>query len=600
MALDGIYLRHLKAEIENNILGARVDKIYQPSRDELVFVMRSLEGSYKLLLSARPNTARVNFTATKPENPKQPPMLCMLMRKRLQSAKLTEVEQKGLERVLTLKFDAVNELGDHVMLSLVCEIMGKYSNIIFVNEEGKVIDALRRVDAEMSSERLILPGIIYRDPPAQDKLCILDTEISDIVKAINSLPKAMTLSKALMAVLQGISPIIAREIEHGVGRGNEVVTTEMTDADFGRLMFALRDLKDRAQNLDGTPVTVIDPRLKKPKDFAFMNITQYGSAMTVKRNVGDSKTPFSDVLDNFYEERDAADRMRAKSSDLLKLLSNREERIARKINNQRAELKECARRDELRIKADLINSNLYAIPKSASSVQLMNYYDENCPMVEIKLNPAWSASQNAQKYYKDYRKAKTAEAKLNEQIALSEAELDYIESVFYALTEAKTEQDLSEIRSELAASGYVKVVGGKQNFKNGKKNPNKKEQIGKPLRFEVSDGFTVLVGRNNRQNDKLTMKDSSNNDIWFHTKNIPGSHTVLVTDGREPTEKAMEDAAVLAAVHSKAKDSSQIPVDFTQIRNVHKPIGAKPGMVNYFNYKTVYVNPEEFEGKDSN
>ncbi len=451
----------------------------------------------------------------------------------------------------------------------------------------------------MSSERLILPGIIYRDPPAQDKLCILDTEISDIVKAINSLPKAMTLSKALMAVLQGISPIIAREIEHGVGRGNEVITTEMTDADFGRLMFALRDLKDRAQNLDGTPVTVIDPRLKKPKDFAFMNITQYGSAMTVKRNVGDSKTPFSDVLDNFYEERDAADRMRAKSSDLLKLLSNREERIARKINNQRAELKECARRDELRIKADLINSNLYAIPKSASSVQLMNYYDENCPTVEIKLNPAWSASQNAQKYYKDYRKAKTAEEKLNEQIALSEAELDYIESVFYALTEAKTEQDLAEIRSELAASGYVKVANGKQNSKNGKKNPNKKEQIGKPLRFEVSDGFTVLVGRNNRQNDKLTMKDSSNNDIWFHTKNIPGSHTVLVTDGREPTEKAMEDAAVLAAVHSKAKDSSQIPVDFTQIRNVHKPIGAKPGMVNYFNYKTVYVNPEEFDGKDS-
>lgn len=597
MALDGIFLRHLKAEIENNVLGGRVDKIYQPSRDELVFVMRTFDGSFKLLLSARPNTARVNFTATKPENPKQPPMLCMLMRKRLQSAKLIGVEQNGLERALTLKFDSVNELGDHVVLSLVCEIMGKYSNIIFVNEEGKVIDALRRVDAEMSSERLILPGIIYRDPPAQDKLCILDTEISDIIKAVKSLPKAMTLSKALMAVLQGISPIISREIEHLVGRGNEVVTTDMTDADFGRLMFALRDLKDRAQNLDGTPVTVIDPRLKKPKDFAFMNITQYGSAMTVKRYVGESKTPFSDLLDNFYEERDSADRMRAKSADLLKLLSNREERIARKINNQRAELEECAQRDELRIKADLINSNLYAIPKSASSVELMNYYDESCPMIKIKLNPAWTASQNAQKYYKDYRKAKIAESKLQEQIALSEAELSYIESVFYALTEAKTEQDLAEIRSELAAQGYVKSNDSKTNRKNGNKNPGKKEQIGKPLRFEVSDGFTVLVGRNNRQNDKLTMKDSSNNDIWFHTKNIPGSHTVLVTDGRTPTDKAMEDAAVLAAVHSKAKESSQIPVDYTQIRNVHKPVGAKPGMVNYFNYKTVYVNPEDFEGE---
>ena len=536
MALDGIFLRHLKAEIENNVLGGRVDKIYQPSRDELVFVMRTFEGSYKLLLSARPNTARINFTATKPENPKQPPMLCMLMRKRLQSAKLIEVEQKGLERCLTLKFDAVNELGDHVILSLVCEIMGKYSNIIFVNEEGKVIDALRRVDAEMSSERLILPGIIYRDPPAQDKLCILDTDINDIIKAIQNLPKAMTLSKALMATLQGISPIISREIEHIVGRGNEVITTEMSDADFGRLMFALRDLKDRAQNLDGTPVTVIDNKLKKPKDFAFMNITQYGSAMTIRRNVSESKTAFSDVLDGFYEERDSIDRMRAKSSDLLKLLSNREERISRKINNQRAELEQCAQRDELRIKGDLINSNLYSIPKSASSVQLMNYYEEDCPMVEIKLNPAWSASQNAQKYYKDYRKAKTAETKLNEQIEISEHELEYLESVFYALTEAKTEQDLGEIRSELAAQGYVKA---NQN----KKNPNKKEQIGKPLRFEVSDGFVVLVGRNNRQNDKLTMKDASNNDIWFHTKNIPGSHTILVTDGKTPTDKAMEDAA---------------------------------------------------------
>jgi predicted ribosome quality control (RQC) complex YloA/Tae2 family protein len=588
MALDGIFLRHLKAEIENNVLGGRVDKIYQPSRDELVFVMRTFEGSYKLLLSARPNTARINFTATKPENPKQPPMLCMLMRKRLQSAKLIEVEQKGLERCLTLKFDAVNELGDHVTLSLVCEIMGKYSNIIFVNEEGKVIDALRRVDAEMSSERLILPGIIYRDPPAQDKLCILDTDINDIIKAIQNLPKAMTLSKALMATLQGISPIISREIEHIVGRGNEVITTEMSDADFGRLMFALRDLKDRAQNLDGTPVTVIDNKLKKPKDFAFMNITQYGSAMTIRRNVSESKTAFSDVLDGFYEERDSIDRMRAKSSDLLKLLSNREERISRKINNQRAELEQCAQRDELRIKGDLINSNLYSIPKSASSVQLMNYYEEDCPMVEIKLNPAWSASQNAQKYYKDYRKAKTAETKLNEQIEISEHELEYLESVFYALTEAKTEQDLGEIRSELAAQGYVKA---NQN----KKNPNKKEQIGKPLRFDVSDGFVVLVGRNNRQNDKLTMKDASNNDIWFHTKNIPGSHTILVTDGKTPTDKAMEDAAVLAAIHSKAKESSQIPVDYTQVRNVFKPQGAKPGMVNYFNYKTVYVNPEDFD-----
>ena len=582
MALDGIFLHHIKKEIEDKLIGGRVDKIYQPNRDELVFAFRTREENFKLLLSARPNTSRVHFTKINLENPKQPPMLCMLLRKKLMSAKLIEVEQKGLERVLVFKFDSVNELGDHVVLSLAVEIMGKYSNIIFVSEEGKIIDALKRVDAEMSSERLIFPGLLYRDPPPQDKLCILDCDISEIINKIHELPRAMSLSKALVAVMQGISPVVSRELEMIAGRCQELVTTEMSDADFGRLMFALRDLKDTALSCDGKPYTVIDGKLKKPKDFAFMNITQYGSAASVRR-----ENSFSELLDNFYAERDSIDRMRAKSTDLLKLLSSREERLTRKINNQRAELLDCDKKEELRIKADLINSNLYSIPKNASSVELMNYYEEDYPMVTIKLNPAWSASQNAQKYYEDYRKAKTAEIKLQEQIDLGLKELQYIETVFYALTQAKTEQDLSEIRAELSEQGYVKNRGGKKN--------GKATALGKPLKFEVSDGFTVLVGRNNRQNDKLTLKDASNNDIWFHTKNIPGSHVILVTDGREPTDKAMTEAAILAAKHSRAKDSSQIPVDYAKVRHVSKPQGAKPGMVIYVNYKTIYVNPEEFE-----
>lgn len=585
MALDGIFLHHIKKEIEDKLIGGRVDKIYQPNRDELVFAFRTREENFKLLLSARPNTSRVHFTKINLENPKQPPMLCMLLRKKLMSAKLIEVEQKGLERVLVFKFDSVNELGDHVVLSLAVEIMGKYSNIIFVSEEGKIIDALKRVDAEMSSERLIFPGLLYRDPPPQDKLCILDCDINEIINKIHELPKSMSLSKALMAVMQGISPVVSRELEMIAGRGQELVTTEMSDADFGRLMFALRDLKDTALSCDGKPYTVIDAKLRKPKDFAFMNITQYGSAATVRR-----ENSFSELLDNFYAERDSIDRMRAKSTDLLKLLSSREERLTRKINNQRAELLDCDKKEELRIKADLINSNLYAIPKNASSVELMNYYEEDYPMVTIKLNPAWSASQNAQKYYKDYRKAKTAEIKLQEQIDLGLKELQYIETVFYALTQAKTEQDLSEIRAELSEQGYAKNRGGKKN--------GKAPALGKPLKFEVADGFTVLVGRNNRQNDKLTLKDASNNDIWFHTKNIPGSHVILVTDGREPTDRAMTEAAILAAKHSRAKDSSQIPVDYAKVRHVSKPQGAKPGMVIYVNYKTIYVNPEEFETED--
>lgn len=577
MALDGIYLHHIKKEIEDKLIGGRVDKIYQPNKDELVFAFRTREENFKLLLSARPNTARVHFTKIALENPKQPPMLCMLMRKKLMSAKLIGVEQKGLERVLVFRFDSVNELGDHVILSIAVEIMGKYSNIVFVNEDGKIIDALKRVDAEMSSERLVFPGLLYRDPPPQDKLCILDTSVTDIIDRIKSLPKSMTLSKALMAVMQGISPIVSRELEMLAGKGRELVTTEMSDADFGRLMFALRDLKDAAESCSGKPVTVINKQTKKPADFSFMNITQYGQSADIRK-----EESFSSLLDRFYAERDSIDRMRVKSMDLLKLLSNREERLTRKINNQRAELSDCAHKDELRIKGDLINSNLYAIPKSVSSVELMNYYDEACPMVTIKMNPAWSASQNAQKYYKDYRRAKTAEIKLNEQIALGEQELEYLDTLFFALTEARSEQDLSEIREELAEQNYIKSQKGKK----------KSQGAGKPMSFEVSDGFTVLVGKNNRQNDKLTLKDASNNDYWFHTKNIPGSHTILVTNGREPTDQAMTDAAVLAAKHSKAKDSSQIPVDYTKVRYVSKPQGSKPGMVIYVNYKTIYVNPE--------
>lgn len=579
MALDGIFLHHIKAELEEALIGARVDKIYQPNRDELVFSFRTYENSYKLLLSARPNTARVHFTEISLENPKQPPMLCMLLRKKLLSAKLTGIRQKSLERVLLLDFDSVNELGDHVTLTVAVEIMGKYSNIILVGEDGKIIDALKRVDAEMSSERLIFPGLLYRDPPPQEKLCLLDCEPEEILRRIDSLPRAMSLSKALMSLLQGISPIVSRELEQIAGRGREVVTSEMSDYARNRLVKALQALRDTAESASGKPYTVVNAQ-KKPVDFSFMEITQYGDSAQIRQ-----EESFSKLLDRFYAERDQIDRMRARSTDILKLLSNKADRLSRKINNQKAELSECDKKDELRIKADLINSNLYAIPKNASQVELMNYYEEGCPMVSVKLNPALSASQNAQKYYKEYRKAKTAEVKLKEQIELGIKELEYVDSVFYALTEAETEQDLNEIRAELAEQGYVKHP------KDGKK--KKAPVTGKPLKVETEDGFTILVGRNNKQNDKLTMKDASNNDYWFHTKNIHGSHVILVTEGREPSEKAMEEAARLAAMHSKAKDSSQVPVDYTKVRNVSKPQGAKPGMVIYVNYKTVYINPME-------
>ncbi len=578
MALDGAFLRHIKQELEEKLLGARVDKIHQPNREELVVAFRTRESGYKVLFSARANSARVHFTTIPLENPKQPPMLCMLLRKKLQGAKVVAIRQPELERLLHFDFDSINELGDHVILTLTMEIMGRYSNIILSDENGKIIDALKRVDAEMSSQRLVLPGLSYQLPPPQNKLCPLSTSQQQVVEALKALPKDMELSKGFLSVLQGVSPIVCRELAHRVGRGAELTVKTMDEEQYFRAGFFYQQMKETIDQVSGKPYMAVNLQ-KKPMDFSFMEIHQYGTSAVVK----EAET-FSQLLDEFYRERDKQERMRVREQDLLRLLSTHSERLSRKINAQRGELEQCANRDALRVAGDLISASMYAISKGASSVDLPDFYQEDQPLVHIKLDPALTPSQNAQKYYKEYRKAKTAEEKLTEQIDLAGKELEYLESVLDALARAETERDLSEIRGELAEQGYLRV------------HRNKKEKpaaVSAPMRFTTSDGFTVLVGRNNRQNDKLTLKTANNNDIWFHTKNIPGSHTVLVTEGKAPTETAMEEAAKLAALHSRAKDSAQVPVDYTQIRNVSKPQGAKPGMVIYVNYKTIYVTPDK-------
>ena len=586
MALDGAFLRHIKQELEEKLLGARVDKIHQPNREEVLVAFRTREAAYKVLFSARANSARVHFTAIPLENPKQPPMLCMLLRKKLQGAKLVAIRQPELERLLHFDFDCINELGDHVTLTLTMEIMGRYSNIILTDEEGKIVDALKRVDAEMSSQRLVLPGLSYHLPPPQNKLCPLATSSQQVVEALNALPKDMELSKGYLAVLQGVSPIVCRELAHQVGRGRELTVKTMDEEQVFRAGFFYQQMRDTVEAVSGKPFMAASPQ-GKPMDFSFLEIHQYGTAAVVKE-----AESFSQLLDEFYRERDKQERMRVREQDLLKLLSTHSERLSRKINAQRGELEQCAGRDGLRVAGDLISAQMYQMEKGAESVEIPDFYQEGSPLVRIKLDPALTPSQNAQKYYKEYRKAKTAEEKLTEQIELAGKELEYLESVLDALARAETERDLAEIRAELQEQGYLRKLRSK------KEKPVvlpvvPAHQHRKPIGSGKLHGFTVLVGRNNRQNDRLTLKTANNNDIWFHTKNIPGSHTVLVTQGREPTETAMEEAALLAAQHSRAKDSSQVPVDYTQIRYVSKPQGAKPGMVIYVNYKTLYVTPGE-------
>ena len=566
MALDGAFLHCLRDELRLSLQESRIDKIHQPSKEELVFAMRGRNGTEKLYLSARVNSPRVQLTAVSLENPATPPPFCMLLRKRLTGARLVDVRQPGLERVLYFDFDALNELGDTVRLTVAVELMGRHSNLILIGEGDRIVDAIKRVDLSMSPIRPILPGAPYLPPPSDasryDALLCEPSELADVV-----LQSGLPTDKALQSAVQGFSPLICREIAHRVG---EEVSRERLAEAIGRVREALQPNGRRVPYLlyrpDGSPL-----------EFSFLPITQYGLDAT-----GREAPTFSALLDDFYAEKDAAERMRRCAHDITRTLTTVTERLIRKLDNQRRELAASGEREQKRLYADLINANLHAIPKGASSVDLMNYYDENCAMLTVPLDPSLPAARNAQKYYKEYRKAKTAEEILQQQIALGENELLYLESVSDALSRAKDSRELEELRRELEQSGYL----------HAKKDKRRAAPPTKPLSFRSDDGFTVLVGRNNVQNDQLTTRTAKGSDWWFHTKNIPGSHTVILTDGVEPPETTLRQAAILAATHSKAAASAQVPVDYTQIRHVKKPSGAKPGMVIYENNRTVYVTPD--------
>lgn len=575
MALDGIFLHHIAAELKDALIESRVSQIYQPNRDELSVVFRTFGGTKRLLISTRANSPRVNLCTAIPENPATPTMLCMLLRKRLSGAKVTDIFQPSLERILCFDFQAVNELGDKVKLRLITEIMGKYSNIILTDERGVIVDALKRVDLTMSSQRLVLPNLKYELPPAQDKLNILEHTPEEIIEKATENLNEMPLNKALLSTLQGVSPIICRELESDCASGVQLSNKELGTSEKMRLYKCLENLKATAENADGKPYMIITAGENKPFDISFIPIAQYGKSAKVKEYKS-----FSELLDCFYFERDNAERMKVKSQDLHKLVSNLTERLARKINLQTAELENCKDRDTLRIKGDLLQANLYKIQRGASFAKVENFYDDN-KIIEIKLNSAISPAANVQKYYKDYRKAKTAEKVLTEQIKNAKEELEYLDSVSDILNRAESEKELSQIRQELMEQGYIKAPKGRQ----------KQPASLPPLEYRTTDGFKILVGRNNKQNDKLTLKTARKTDIWFHTKDIHGSHTILVTDGKEPTETAIFQAAQIAAYHSKAKSSQNVPVDYTLVKNVNKPNGAKPGMVIYLTNKTLYVTP---------
>ena len=574
MALDGAFLYAVKNELQM-LIGGRVDKVYQPSREEIIISVRTVKGAFRLLISASASSARVHITETQVDNPMTPPMFCMLMRKHLGGGKLAQIRQDGLERILFLDFNCTNELGDPVTITLACEIMGKYSNLIAINNDGRIIDSIKRVDEDMSRERLVLPGIKYEMPPRDERISFVHSSEEKIRAALDRM-KPAELSKGLIGVFEGVSPVLAREWAYYAARGNEVRTDELDDNIKDRLAFAIMQSKE-ALISGKCCYTAVMTKEGLLKDFSFIRLSQYGALMITKE-----LESASDLLDYFYAQRDRAARLKQRANDLFRLLVNTSERISKRLANQREELKECDKKNEMKLMGDLISANIYRINKGDSTVKLENFYDENCPEIEIKLDSRLTPAQNAQKYYSVYRKSVTAEKKLAEQIALGKEELQYIDSVFDALTRADSENEVNELRLELAEQGYIRAVRLK-----GK--PPKSQP---PLEYLSSDGYTIFAGRNNKQNDKLTLKTAAKTDIWLHTHNIAGSHVIIVTDGTTPPDRTIEEAAIIAAVNSKAKDSAQVPVDYCLDKFVKKPVGAKPGMVIFTNNKTAYVNPD--------
>ena len=577
MALDGITLSMLKNELSEKLIGARVDKIHQPSKEELVISLRWNGGNGKLLISASASAPRIHFTESFVDNPKNPPMFCMLMRKHLSGAKLIGIEQFGLERMLHLSFSTYNELGDPVVIKLAVEIMGRHSNIILIGPDGKIIDAIKRVTADMSSVRQVMPGMTYVFPPAQNKMNPLDIDCMELVSRLKN-GRDVPLSKALMENLDGVSPIVCREISDIVTGGFDTKAHDLSDSECEKLEDCLEKIAEIIKNENAAPYMVIEEN-GHPLDFTFMKVNQYGDALEIRKF-----ETFSEMLDKFYSERSGADRMKQRSNDLFKFVVNLADRISRKLDVQRQELARSTERDILRVKGELIHANLWMIEKGMTSVVLENYY-EDCKPVEVKLDPRLSPNQNAQHYFSEYRKADTAERMLKKFIEKGEAELSYIESVFDLLSRARTDDEVVAIREELVAQGYLK---------NHRKNNQKPVKLA-PKEYLSSDGFKILCGRNNIQNDKLTFKDSRKHDIWLHTQKIHGSHTVIVTEGREVPETTIQQAAIVAAYNSKARESSLVPVDYTEIKNVKKPSGSAPGKAVYEHYKTAYVRPAQFE-----
>ena len=572
MALDAICLQAILEELRPQLLGLRIDKVQQPARDQVILLLR---GNRRLLLNAGANAPRIQLTALSRENPAEPPMFCMLLRKHLVGARVAALDQPPLERLVRLELDVTDDFGQPGRRTLVLEAMGRRSNLILLDGEGRIIDCLRRVDADLSAQRQVLPGLFYQPPASTGRLPVTEETEAGFREKLAAANPERQVDAFLLDSYFGLSPLMARELAfQAAGETDSRLFSLGPEGETG-LWQTLSAFLDRMGEGRFQPVCLA--REGKMTEFSCLPITQYGGAMETR-----TYESFSALLDDFYEAREQEERTRQRGADLLRTATTARDRLRRKLAQQEKDYAQTQERDQLRICGDLITANLYRMERGSGRLVCENFYDEAGGEITIALDPLLTPQQNAAKYYKRYTKAKTAERYLREQMEIARRDIAYLESVLEEVRHAESDQDFADIRTELKEAGFLKKQGKKEI-----------RRPAKPRQFRTTSGLRVLVGRNNRQNDQLTLREADYRDLWFHTQKIHGSHVILCTGGQEVDSADLSEAAEIAAYYSQARESGNVPVDYTAVKHVKKPAGARPGMVIYHTCQTVYVTPEE-------
>lgn len=581
MAFDACMMRAILSEYRKEFPEAKIDKVLQPQNCEIDLVLRAAKHQRRLVFNVGPNAPRLQLSDTQKENPLKAPMFCMLLRKHLLGARIISAEQLGFDRIAVFTVATYDEMGFPTTRKIICEIMGKYANLILTDKEDKVIAALKIIDFAASTIRQVLPGLKYQIPAYAERLLPTEATEDELRAALSAFSPERSGEKFITGMLSGVSTQVAHEL---VYRASGRIDTPIAELDADRFISVLLDWQRLLVTESYTPTMVIDAD-GKPIDYCYMDVSYLDERVTkrIYPSIGE-------MLDDYFAERDRLERIRQRAHDIVTLVSNARARIERKLAIQRESLAESAKGERYKRAGDLITANLYRLERGMTSFETQDYYDEACPTVEIPLDSRLSPSANAQRMYKLYTKAKTAREVLSEQISIWEAELSYLETVDDFISRAECEEDLAEIREELYRSGYAARMKSYRPQKSIK---------ARPLRFVTSGGYPLLVGRNNIQNDQLTFKIAEKHDLWFHVKGIPGSHVIMQTGGEEPSAEDYTEAAAIAAHYSKAT-GELVAVDYTAVRNVKKPQGSKPGFVIYKTNYTAFVKPMSGEELSQN